>query len=480
MAMHGFSRHSGSGGGGGSGPVNYMIDEKYYDKEEGVWALRRPLPEVIDGSPELMRQMIDALDHKHKYTSGVLSFTKEDTRKLESAGWDSSIFDITSRLKEMLFAGIAEEHQHILIVAHTHLDRLELHYVLPRHNYEVDRAWNPAPPGDGKYRQMDALTDLINVKYGLDDPRDPLRARVTTKIEWEPTDNKATREKLNDFFKQAVIEGEINSREELIKLVKTAGFDITRTGKDYLSIKAPGAEKAIRFKGEIYHERFTGVSELTDTKTKSAERKNYLAKPEIARRYKAALNERQGFIEKRFGKALSLTRNSKNYKDLQNFHRAKHGDILQINQTNRTYSSNGIDRPNRNLNKNGELNDSFGREIDNIIATAERTVENTKHRTSTANSCFRDSTQLIQQGASNLKSSNPAIGKLVSTTVYASIPLAPIQALGFGGESIDTGDPEADRVLQIKRMEGNEINQKNAARANKEAIESRKSFDLQR
>ena len=33
MAMHGFSCHSGSGGGGGSGPVNYMIDENYYDKD---------------------------------------------------------------------------------------------------------------------------------------------------------------------------------------------------------------------------------------------------------------------------------------------------------------------------------------------------------------------------------------------------------------------------------------------------------------
>ncbi|MDF5959087.1 hypothetical protein P4052_08440 [Pseudomonas aeruginosa] len=150
MAMHGFSGHSGSGGGGGSGPVNYLVDDHYYDKEAGIWLPREPLPEVIEGDPALMIQLIDALDHKHKYTSGVLSFSHDDTDKLKASGLDAAITDITGRLKEMLFAGIAPEHQHILIVAHTHLDRLELHYVTPRHNYEVDRAWNPAPPGAGK------------------------------------------------------------------------------------------------------------------------------------------------------------------------------------------------------------------------------------------------------------------------------------------------------------------------------------------
>ncbi|AYL17492.1 relaxase/mobilization nuclease domain-containing protein [Pseudomonas syringae] len=479
MAMHGFSCHSGSGGGGGSGPVNYMIDENYYDKEVAAWALRNPLPKVIEGSPHLMKQMIDALDHKHKYTSGVVSFTKDDTDKIKSAGLESSIADITHRLKEMLFAGISQEHQHILIVAHTHLDRLELHYVLPRHNYEIDRAWNPAPPGDGKYRQMDAFTDLINVKYGLDDPRDPVRAKVTKEPEWAPADNKATRQTLDAFFKQAVVDGAIDNREELINLTKKAGFEITRVGKDYLSIKAPGAEKAIRLKGEIYNERFTSTSELANTKSKSAERKSYLAKPEVARRYKAALNERQSFIEKRFGKALGVLRNSEDYKSLRNINGAKHGEILEVSKIDRCRSNITNDNPNRNSNKNGGLNDSFGRHIDQIITAAERTIGITKHRTIATNLCFRDSTEIVKQGASILKSANPSIETLVSKAIYASVPSAPIAALGFGGDSVDSGDPEADRVLRIKRMEGNEINQKNVARANREAVASRKSFDLE-
>ena len=95
MAMHGFSGHSGSGGGGGSGPVNYLMDDHYYDKEADIWLPREPLPEVIEGNPALMVQLIDALDHKHKYTSGVLSFSHDDTNKLKASGLGAAITDIT-------------------------------------------------------------------------------------------------------------------------------------------------------------------------------------------------------------------------------------------------------------------------------------------------------------------------------------------------------------------------------------------------
>lgn len=156
MALHGFSTHGTSGG---AGPVGYFIAGEFHhvgldDNGEEVagWRPRDPLPEVIEGDPALMVSMIDAVPSKHKYTSGVLSFTAEDTLKLQTAGLEESIQDITSRLKEMLFAGISEEHQHILIVAQTHLARLELHYVTPRWNYEVDRAFNPAPPGSKNSR----------------------------------------------------------------------------------------------------------------------------------------------------------------------------------------------------------------------------------------------------------------------------------------------------------------------------------------
>lgn len=480
MALHGFSTH---GTGGGSGPVGYFTAGEYYAKsinesgeEVAEWRLRDPLPEVIEGDSALMISMIDAVPAKHKYTSGVLSFTAEDTLKLQAVGFDEAVQEITSRLKEMLFTGISEEHQHILIVAQTHLDRLELHYVTPRWNYETDRAFNPAPPGSKKFEAMDALTDLINVKYGLDDPRDPLRARVTKNPQWIPQKDKPLRDQLNIFFKELVADGIVSNRNELIKFAIDAGFEVRRTGSDYIGIKAPGSEKAVRLRGEIFNDRFISINQLTNSKTKSAERTAYLSKPAVIERYKNIVGERRNFVEKRFAKILKIVRSGKTHEETRGFYAKSRSKGIEIskNSTGRVHADNNNKRSHK-----GSLNDRSRKEVDSFTATAERAIGVAKHGSSKANSFLRDSAKLIEQGASNLKSANPAVNTIISKALYASTPLAPIQALGFGGESSDTGDPEADRVLRIKRMEGNEINHRNTARANKEAIESRKSFALQ-
>lgn len=447
MAMHGFSIH---GTGPGAGPVLYFTDDHYFDKEEERWSPRDPLPEVLEGNPQLMTQMIDSLDQKHKYTSGVLSFTHADTEKLKLSGLSEAIVDINGRLKEMLFSGISPEHQHILIVAQTHLDRLELHYVLPRHNYEVGKAWNPAPPGEAKHQQMDALMDFINVKYGLDDPRDPLRARTVKDPQWMPSNQKLLRDTLNDFFKEAVIDGAINNRQELIDLAKKSGFEITRVGNDYVSMKPLGEEKAIRLKGEIYDKQFTSRTELTDTKTKSAERAAYLAKPAVAERYKQALRERKGFIEKRFEKALRVVRAGKNHSEIQKYNNTKRGDIVEISKSD---AGNFADKRSNSLaNNNNKVgkNDGFGKETNAVIARAERAINNTKQSVNRAS-------RIVAAGSAIVKSAPERIG-----TPSLGIPMAPSDGADIGGSSgsMDSGDAEADKVINKKRSEFGALNNK--------------------
>lgn len=472
MCMHGFSRYTGSSGSSSASGVNYMVDEDYFDREQSVWLARDPLPEVIEGEPELMIQMIDALAHKHKYTSGVLSFTQSDTEKLKRHGLSEAITDITGRLKDMLFAGISSEYQHILIVKHRHLERLELHYMLPRHNYEVDRAWNPAPPGAGKLRQMDALVDFINIKYGLDDPRDPLRARVTQSMKWEKSNKKTTRETLNNFFKNSVIEGVIDNREELIDLAIKAGFEITRMGKDYVSMKAPGETKAIRLKGELYNEQFTSRAELADTKTKSAERTAYLAKPAVAQRYKQAIRERQVFVENRFKKALGTIRAGKSHSETQKFNSAKRGEILEIHNG---CAGNYVNKFSNqlNYNNNGVRNDGFGKEAASVITRAERAMYNTQQSASTASRIFAAGAEIVQSAPRRLRV--PAL-----KYPYGAPRKPPLASVGTAGLAIsdvaggvavaDTGDPDSDRILTAKRQEAVESAQRSADRAKQDAL----------
>jgi len=74
---------SSRGTGGGSGPVNYLTDEKRQGRDE------KP-PTVLRGSPKATEQLIDSLDFKHKYTSGVLSFAPNEqvTEEVEQAIMD--------------------------------------------------------------------------------------------------------------------------------------------------------------------------------------------------------------------------------------------------------------------------------------------------------------------------------------------------------------------------------------------------------
>ncbi|WP_339415112.1 hypothetical protein [Pseudomonas sp. RL_105y_Pfl1_103] len=465
MAMHGFSRHSGSGGGGGAGPVDYMVDDDYYDKANQIWKPRKPAPKVVEGDAQLMIEMIDALDTKHLYTSGVLSFTRDDTEKLKSHGLDEAVHDITGRLKEMLFAGISQEHWQVLIVAHTHLDRLELHYVTPRHNYEVGRAWNPAPPGEGKFRQMDALVDLINVKYGLDDPRDPLRAKLTKDPQWTPNGSKPLREQLNQFFTELVADNVISNREELIKFAQNAGLTITRSGSDYIGVKAPNYNKPVRLRGEIYHERFTSTAQLADTKTKSAERASYLEVPAVARRYKAALKERGDFVEKRFEKALGKCRNSENHKDLQKFYGAKRGEIFEVDEVRGSNDCGPVDFSRFYSYKDGELNDKFGAETDSIITTAERRISNTEQSTSIASDKFRRASNAVQHAASEVGKATQRPETMTHAFVRA---IESISIISGGAEaasvegSAGTGDADSDRIINAKRADATAMNLRNA------------------
>ncbi len=48
----------------------------------------------------------------------------------------------------------------------------------------------------------------------------------------------------------------LNSRAEIIELLQASNYEITRQGKDYISVKLPNQQKAKRLKGIIYDERF--------------------------------------------------------------------------------------------------------------------------------------------------------------------------------------------------------------------------------
>ena len=92
------------GVGKGSGPVEYITRKD----NPNTGQLREPAPEVVRGNPEITKQLIDGLDFKYKYNSGVLSFAIEDapTEKEQQALIDS--------FEEYAFAGLSPDQYNIL------------------------------------------------------------------------------------------------------------------------------------------------------------------------------------------------------------------------------------------------------------------------------------------------------------------------------------------------------------------------------
>lgn len=248
-----------NGKGGGAGPVNYLTATTVlaYDEnrdlirdESGnpVQVTRDPLPEVLRGDAASMTDLIDICSHKWSYRAGVISFAKDD------APSEDTQQDMIDRFEELAFAGLDKDQYACLWVRHSHEDRVELHFCTPRMELDSGRSLNIAPPG--YERAFDSLRDLMNKTHGWADPMDVERVQEAKTIAEAPH-RAAGREELHDWIRYQISEGLITDRAEMIDVLISAGFEVPRAGKNYLTIKDPETDERWRMKGEVFHEEWT-------------------------------------------------------------------------------------------------------------------------------------------------------------------------------------------------------------------------------
>jgi hypothetical protein len=230
---------------------------RYLKNDQGnvVFSRRDPLPEVLRGSPETTRRLIDNINNKYKYTSGVIAFHVDD------APTDEQQKQLMDDFERLAFAGLESDQYDILWVRHQHEGNTELHMVSPRVELFTGKALNIAPPGHAKF--YDALRDSWNYGQGWARPDDPVRARL---VNTPPTYDKPilvnhakAREQITQWLTSRVSDGLVTDREGIVASLKELG-EVTRQGKDHVSVKPSGFTKAVRLKGGIYAEEFNGSS----------------------------------------------------------------------------------------------------------------------------------------------------------------------------------------------------------------------------
>ena len=240
---------------------------------EKCFVVYRDLPE------EAMVRLTEQMERKRTYWSVVVSFHPQDREKFLQ-----HMPEIVEDLVEEFRRGYPSGSEPLVhAVVHLDEDHPHIHFTILNQTQDgrASRWWY--------YRRdqewLNAVQDYIRAKYRLTNPRDPRfswllredrsRARaeaVRRLIEKAQKGDGEARRKLrlleerdrlrrevHKVCEMAYLEGEVSSREELVEWLEAQGLEVTRTGRDYITVAIPmgeGKKLRIRLRGSIYHEDF--------------------------------------------------------------------------------------------------------------------------------------------------------------------------------------------------------------------------------
>lgn len=230
--------------GAGRGPIDYLLG-KNRDRQDA---------RLDRGDPEQMIQIIDSTNFAQKYTSGVLSFAERDLDEHQKQ-------QIMDSFERALLPGLDQDQYSILWVQHQDKDRLELNFVVA--NVELQSGKRLQPYYDRADRpRLNAWKDLVNDHYKLHDPNDPLNKRELCTPNDLPRTKIQACEAITNGLLSIAERGELKNRDDVVKTLENAGFEIARTTKKSISIKNPEGGQNIRLKGAIYEQDFRFGKEL--------------------------------------------------------------------------------------------------------------------------------------------------------------------------------------------------------------------------
>ena len=247
---------------------------------------------LMRGDIDLTKRLIHGLNFAQRYTSGVLSWS-ESPAEIEEATLDK----IMSDFENMVGAGLEKDRLNWLWVKHQDKGRVELHFVIP--NVDLGSGKRFATYFDRVDRaRFRAWERLNNARHDFTDPSDPIRKRNLQLPIHLPDDKKQATQTINFVISTLIRTHHINNRDEVIQCLKKRGYEINRTGQNYISIQDKNGKK-LRLRGNFYEVGFTSVDAIkipiADTKKRS---ESELQKLEIE--LETQLKKRRDYIESRY------------------------------------------------------------------------------------------------------------------------------------------------------------------------------------
>ena len=130
--------------------------------------------------------------------------------------------------EKTLLVGLEKDQYSILWVQHQDKDRLELNFVIA--NVELHSGKRLQPYYDPVDRpRLNAWKDLVNDRYQLHDPNDPINKRELCTPNDLPRAKKDASEAITRGLLGLAEQGALKSRSDVLEALKGAGFEIART-----------------------------------------------------------------------------------------------------------------------------------------------------------------------------------------------------------------------------------------------------------
>ncbi|GAA7869599.1 hypothetical protein HpBT032_15470 [Helicobacter pylori] len=255
------------GGGDGDGSVNYLLNERV---EQGT-------AKVLKGDANLTKSLLLSLTQKHKACVGFLSFEESNIN-------DGLKYELMESFENALLTESMQNRYNILWVEHTDKGRLELNFVIPKIDLERQKAFNPYYH-KVDLKRIDTWKDCINLKHNFTNPKDLEKQHNIQQHQTKNPQNKellATYEKLDKLIQDNL--GKLfNSRDDIINFLKDNQCEVTRQGKDYISVKLPKEPKTKRLKGFYYHETFRTIADIREQLSEVRQREIQRERPNYQR-----------------------------------------------------------------------------------------------------------------------------------------------------------------------------------------------------
>ena len=250
---------------------------------------------ILQGDPEITRQLADSLEFKHKYTVGVLSFEEKDLD-------DKTKREIMADFEKALLCGLERDQYDITWIEHQDKGRLELNFIIPKVDLYSGKAMNPY--FDKVDRDLvDTWKNVTNHKYGLTNPNDPEKKQSHIISQNLPRDKKELSESIGNSLFISLSEGTINNRNDVIKHIESLGLEIARITPTAISIKDPENGRNIRLKGEMYEENFRYSERYTEQKRAEGDefRRNFAeSSPREREKLSTLIEAKRDFNNKRY------------------------------------------------------------------------------------------------------------------------------------------------------------------------------------